>query len=211
MNDTLGALFAVLVLWVIVRIIGSRGTSVSPGAIDAVHSMFPHVSKTAIHYDLLQTGSAEATCDKILRDGTLPEPPAGFRLPEIPGTHTTPVAAQAHVASAGLGAGSVAGTPAPAGLAVPNTPAQSTTTATASPNTVSPTASLIAKYRLEERLQDEITDDVEITNKGKERVGRVDPQAWAAQASDREAELRERKARMVLAARRRLMEKSSEQ
>lgn len=78
MNDTLGAILAVLVLWILVRLLGGaslltgRNARVSPGLIDSVHSMFPHVSPAAIHYDLLQTGSAEVTCDKILRDGNLP-------------------------------------------------------------------------------------------------------------------------------------------
>ena len=73
MNDTLGALLAVLVLWVLVRVFSGRTAHVEPGTIDAVHSMFPHISYAAIHYDLLQTGSAESTCDRILRDGNLPE------------------------------------------------------------------------------------------------------------------------------------------
>lgn len=78
MNDTLGAILAVLVLWILVRLLGGaslltgRNVRVSPGMIYSVHSMFPHVSPAAIHYDLLQTGSAEVTCDKILRDGNLP-------------------------------------------------------------------------------------------------------------------------------------------
>ncbi|KAI7827067.1 hypothetical protein BC939DRAFT_445673 [Gamsiella multidivaricata] len=38
--------------------------------------MFPHIPTAAIHYDLQKTGSVEQTCDNILRDGTLPMPPA---------------------------------------------------------------------------------------------------------------------------------------
>lgn len=34
--------------------------------------MFPDIPEVSIRYDLLQSGSAEATCDRILRDGYLP-------------------------------------------------------------------------------------------------------------------------------------------
>ncbi|KAF9027065.1 hypothetical protein BGZ52_004872 [Haplosporangium bisporale] len=44
--------------------------------VETVRSMFPHVPTAAIHYDLQKTGSVEQTCDNILRDGSLPMPPA---------------------------------------------------------------------------------------------------------------------------------------
>jgi hypothetical protein len=34
--------------------------------------MFPHVSPEAIRYDLARSGSAEATADRILSEGALP-------------------------------------------------------------------------------------------------------------------------------------------
>lgn len=91
---------------------------------------------------------------------------------------------------------------------MPETPA-----APAAPSKT-PSPSLIAKYQLEGRLGDEVDDSV--FNKIKFPEGRVDPATWAAHASDREAGLRERKAQMVLVARRcvvadsRMLEKNSE-
>ncbi|KAF9287462.1 hypothetical protein BGZ68_001791 [Mortierella alpina] len=49
---------------------------VNPEMVETVRSMFPHIPTAAIHYDLQKTGSVEQTCDNILRDGTLPMPPA---------------------------------------------------------------------------------------------------------------------------------------
>ncbi|KAF9218002.1 hypothetical protein BGZ59_003784 [Podila verticillata] len=49
---------------------------VNPEMVETVRSMFPHVPTAAIHYDLQKTGSVEQTCDNILRDGSLPMPPA---------------------------------------------------------------------------------------------------------------------------------------
>lgn len=34
--------------------------------------MFPHVPEASIRYDLMVSGSAEITCDKILQQGYLP-------------------------------------------------------------------------------------------------------------------------------------------
>ena len=73
--------------------------------------------------------------------------------------------------------------------------------------------SLIAKYHLQERLDD--TVDEKVLKNGGSQAARVDPGTWEAHASDREAGLRERKAQMVLAARRcvtadsRMLEKMS--
>ncbi|KAG0302073.1 hypothetical protein BGZ98_007808 [Dissophora globulifera] len=44
--------------------------------VETVRAMFPHIPAAAIHYDLQKTGSVEQTCDNILRDGSLPMPPA---------------------------------------------------------------------------------------------------------------------------------------
>ncbi|KAG0249689.1 hypothetical protein BG011_009036 [Mortierella polycephala] len=49
---------------------------VNPEMVETVRAMFPHIPTAAIHYDLQKTGSVEQTCDNILRDGTLPMPPA---------------------------------------------------------------------------------------------------------------------------------------
>ena len=55
--------------------------------VGVVKSMFPHVPEASIRYDLMVSGSAEVTCDKILQQGYLPpvrgvapykQPPDGF-------------------------------------------------------------------------------------------------------------------------------------
>ena len=40
--------------------------------VEAVQAMFPHIPERSIRYDLLRSGSAEITCEKILQDGFLP-------------------------------------------------------------------------------------------------------------------------------------------
>ncbi|KAG9322965.1 hypothetical protein KVV02_007245 [Mortierella alpina] len=59
-----------------------------PPIVETVRAMFPHIPTAAIHYDLQKTGSVEQTCDNILRDGTLPMPPAP-RPPTPPATSTS--------------------------------------------------------------------------------------------------------------------------
>ncbi|KAF9320467.1 hypothetical protein BG003_006064 [Podila horticola] len=67
---------------------------VNPEMVETVRSMFPHVPTAAIHYDLQKTGSVEQTCDNILRDGSLPMPPA-------PRPPTPPTTASSSSSSAG--------------------------------------------------------------------------------------------------------------
>ncbi|CAO3571986.1 unnamed protein product [Mortierella alpina] len=58
--------------------------------VETVRAMFPHIPTAAIHYDLQKTGSVEQTCDNILRDGTLPMPPAPRPpTPPAPSTSST--------------------------------------------------------------------------------------------------------------------------
>ncbi|KAF9947419.1 hypothetical protein BGZ72_010571 [Mortierella alpina] len=61
---------------------------VNPEMVETVRAMFPHIPTAAIHYDLQKTGSVEQTCDNILRDGTLPMPPAP-RPPTPPAASTS--------------------------------------------------------------------------------------------------------------------------
>ncbi|KAF9953980.1 hypothetical protein BGZ70_010697 [Mortierella alpina] len=63
---------------------------VNPEMVETVRAMFPHIPTAAIHYDLQKTGSVEQTCDNILRDGTLPMPPAPRPpTPPAPSTSST--------------------------------------------------------------------------------------------------------------------------
>ncbi|KAF9147467.1 hypothetical protein BG015_010903 [Linnemannia schmuckeri] len=75
---------------------------VNPEMVETVRAMFPHIPTAAIHYDLQKTGSVEQTCDNILRDGTLPMPPA-------PRPQTPPTAATTSAAPSGLSTGSSTG------------------------------------------------------------------------------------------------------
>ncbi|KAG0372992.1 hypothetical protein BGX24_012318 [Mortierella sp. AD032] len=72
---------------------------VNPEMVETVRAMFPHIPTAAIHYDLQKTGSVEQTCDNILRDGTLPMPPA-------PRPQTPPTAAATSAAASGSSTGS---------------------------------------------------------------------------------------------------------
>lgn len=56
---------------------GSRRTELSNAVqtqqmVETVKTMFPHIPEPSIRYDLLRSGSAEATCERILQDGYLP-------------------------------------------------------------------------------------------------------------------------------------------
>ena len=98
MNDSLGALLAIVVLWSILRFAfgGGNNTSNSNGGhrapaldnararqvpqhmVDSVKTLFPHIPDASIRYDLQRSGSVEETCERILNEGGLPSPPAGF-------------------------------------------------------------------------------------------------------------------------------------
>ncbi|KAI1317184.1 hypothetical protein EDD11_008876 [Mortierella claussenii] len=71
---------------------------VNPEMVAQVRAMFPHIPTAAIHYDLQKTGSVEQTCDNILRDGTLPMPPA-------PRPPTPPAASSSSTPTAGSSSG----------------------------------------------------------------------------------------------------------
>ncbi|KAG9068834.1 hypothetical protein KI688_011120 [Linnemannia hyalina] len=75
---------------------------VNPEMVETVRAMFPHIPTAAIHYDLQKTGSVEQTCDNILRDGTLPMPPA-------PRPQTPPTAATTSAVPSGSSTGSSSG------------------------------------------------------------------------------------------------------
>ncbi|WFD31883.1 hypothetical protein MSPP1_002923 [Malassezia sp. CBS 17886] len=175
MNDLLGGLFALVVLWVVLRLVGGMRTSVtlaprtpSQETVDAVHAMFPDIPEDAIRYDLLRTGCAEATCENILQRGSLPPPPADVRFgaePRAPGSvsafSATPVGVQ--------------------------TPSSSTS------------PSLIERFALAERLRGRDVNDAQADEPATDNRP-----AWTGDVKDREAGLRERKEQMILHARRRM-------
>ncbi|SHO79330.1 Uncharacterized protein MSYG_3680 [Malassezia sympodialis ATCC 42132] len=173
MNDLVGVVFALFTLWVIARIIGGasregrslgRNTEQMQQMVGVVKSMFPHVPEASIRYDLMVSGSAEVTCDKILQQGYLPPPPDGF-----PGADEAQRPAVEE-------------------------PVQQST------ETEPPTApaNLITRYRLEGRLADTDTSSAIST-------------AWSDNANDRQKSLEERKAQMILQARRRMAQRQNQQ
>lgn len=217
MNDIVGALFALVTLWAIVRIIG-RGklfqnthtylcTSVltrvysfaflrhviitkscwftgegmldalcayiNNGQVNIVKTMFPDIPEVSIRYDLILSGSAEATCDRILQQGYLPLPPADFpgaeEARQSANTTATASASSARTSSTSSGVSS-------------------------SPN-------LISRFHLEHRLQ----EDQNHTSKGKGSSQSM----WSPSAKDRQESLQERKAQMILQARKRMEERQS--
>ncbi|KAI9596233.1 hypothetical protein BDF19DRAFT_25808 [Syncephalis fuscata] len=56
--------------------------------VHTVHSMFPHLPPAAIRRELERTRSVELTCERILRDGTLPTLPSDTAsMPSGPAGH----------------------------------------------------------------------------------------------------------------------------
>jgi len=68
-----------------------NGRPVTNDMIEVVQAMFPQASAAAIRYDLEKNGgSVETTTEKILEEGTLPEPPAGYISPTAPANLAPP-------------------------------------------------------------------------------------------------------------------------
>jgi len=156
-------------------LLGFRPRSVTDQMVDTVHSMFPDIPKDNIRYDLLRTGSAELTTNKILEKGFLDAPPAPYyRL--------YPRASQ----------------PAPQ-------PRQNNATASGSkPKPPQPT--LINRFHLEKRIESPEPEDVEILTNSTVGNGGSTKGVWQDSAEKREQNLKERKERMILAARKRLLD-----
>lgn len=177
----------------ILRVAGTRNAGASTTMhrantqemVRAVKSMFPDIPEASIRYDLLHSGSAEVTCDRILQQGYLPVPPPGFSSPDDEVTDLTtttdspnhrPVAAAAAAAAQG----------------------ESMSRDSAS-SSISP--SLIKRYHLENRLNESGTPAAEV--KGKSAAS----SAWSSNVEEREQSLQERKAQMILQARKRMEER----
>ncbi|WVQ83576.1 hypothetical protein IAT38_005717 [Cryptococcus sp. DSM 104549] len=163
---------------------GIRG--VTPAMVETVHQAFPHVPIPNIVYHLSRTRSAQSTSEVILDRGDLPAPPPTFNIPASLIPTTAPVQAAPQAAA--------------------NTKV-----------TPSKPTSLIDRYNLTSRVP---------SHKGKEKevegpVGAsstetpVIPGAgdknsrWEDSKEKREMGLKERKEKMILEARRRLLEKEA--
>ncbi|PWY98535.1 hypothetical protein BCV70DRAFT_201852 [Testicularia cyperi] len=203
MNDSLGAIIAIVVLWAILRFAFGGGSQSSSGSgmtaptlnnargrqvpqhmVDSVRTLFPHISEASIRYDLQRSGSAEATCERILNEGGLPNPPAGFFgsvEPRSPAPTST---------STSIGSGNT--------HASPQTP-----NASASSKTASKSPNLISRYGLQSRLA---TPEKNHDASSSSAPG-SSPNGWAQTPEERAKILRDRKEKMILEARQKLLEK----
>ncbi|KZV96374.1 hypothetical protein EXIGLDRAFT_643137 [Exidia glandulosa HHB12029] len=145
-------------------ILGFSPRKATDDMIATVHAAFPDIPRANIHYDLLKTGSAEVTSNKILERGVLDAPPAAY-------FRAFPLATQQA--------------------------AQGQPTAVSSTPTPAQPRDLISRFQLEQRVA-----------QPEPAAGATAVRAsWDASAEKREASLRERKAQMILEARKRMAEK----
>lgn len=178
------------------RLLGFRPKNVTPEMVASVRSAFPDIPYENVHYDLLRTGSVEATVNRLLEKGFLEAPPAAYRRAFPPTTNAA-------------------------------TTSSSTTPAQKQPTPNAP--SLIERFRLESKVKDTSTSTdnpvwdgtgpIPSAAKGK---GRVEPNigvpangtgagVWEATAERRQESLQKRKEAMILAARKRLLEKQAKE
>ncbi|KAH7105866.1 hypothetical protein BKA62DRAFT_826285 [Auriculariales sp. MPI-PUGE-AT-0066] len=156
-------------------LLGFNPRKVTDEMITTVHAAFPDIPRANIHYDLLRTGSAELTSNKILERGLLDAPPPSYfrAFPLQPQPVPTPV------------------------------PASSSSTPTPAPK------DLISRFQLESRVSDEV---VPVSAAAPALASAAGGKAgWDAAPDRREANLRERKAQMILEARKRMAEKLAQQ
>ncbi|KZS87065.1 hypothetical protein SISNIDRAFT_461238 [Sistotremastrum niveocremeum HHB9708] len=170
-------------------ILGFRPQRVTDEMVTSVHSMFPNIPEPNIRYDLLRSGNVQVTSNKILEKGFLDAPPAAyFELYPPPATSAT------------------------SATDLPSNPnsrsAAAHTNATASSSKTSAATTLISRYNLHSRLSSSTpgTEGEDLSNAPSVDVKGSSKGVWETEAEKREASLRERKAKMVLAARKRLLE-----
>ncbi|KAK6906930.1 hypothetical protein L486_04349 [Kwoniella mangroviensis CBS 10435] len=202
MEDIIPTIIIIAAIYFLVRwITGSKSGNntqggirgVTPSMVDTIHGAFPHVPLPNIIYSLSRTRSAQATSEEILERGTLPTPPPNFQIP--------------------------------ASL-LPSTPPSSTTTTTtntpSSNNGKSQNAknsSLIDRYNLSSRIptpshkgkEKELPDEVDSGASTPVSISETEGKKhWEDTREKREMGLRERKEKMILEARRRMLEKQAQ-
>ncbi|WWC68983.1 uncharacterized protein I206_102919 [Kwoniella pini CBS 10737] len=161
---------------------GIRG--VTPSMVETVHGAFPHVPIPNIIYSLSRTRSAQATSEEILERGTLQAPPPNFSIPAslLPAS-TGPVPVNANSANS----------------------------TNKSANTKN--SSLIDRYNLASRIPSHKGKEKEVDS-GTSTPSSVDSfddkGKWEDSKEKREMGLKERKEKMILEARRRMLEKQSQ-
>ncbi|GAA5951348.1 hypothetical protein JCM21900_003844 [Sporobolomyces salmonicolor] len=162
---------------------GGARRSVPQASIDQLQSMFPHVSSRAARWELERNGgSVERAVERALREGGLPEPPASYFAPSPTEDFT---------------AAARAATPTPA---TPNRATQAQGNGTSGPPPKVPPPSLLKRMGLQAKVGE--GDD-----KGKGMGKEEAEEGWASSKEEREERLKRRKEKLVLAARRKLLEK----
>lgn len=148
--------------------------------------MFPHISESSIRYDLQRSGSVDVTCERILTEGRLPEPPAGLFAP-------TPTPTNQNQNQNRTNGNATTNNINNGALTTPNSKASSS----------KKSPSLISRFGLESRLSEDDSSDISLGDvsveslKGKEKAN----MGWGEEKGEREKRLRERKEKMILEAR----------
>ncbi|BGP55783.1 hypothetical protein JCM8202_005652 [Rhodotorula sphaerocarpa] len=187
MDEALGWTIAAGVCYCAYRLLfgsSTRRRQVPQASVDQITSMFPNVSQHAARWELERNGgSVERAVERALREGGLPEPPASYNPPSAEAPRATgPVPPTTPVRAA----------PAP----------QASTPAGAGARGKPP--SLIARMG----LQAQVAADV----KGRGKATDEDTgfsSGWSPKAEEREKNLRARKEKLVLEARRKMLEKTA--
>ncbi|BGP08195.1 hypothetical protein JCM10049v2_004041 [Rhodotorula toruloides] len=156
---------------------GSRRRTVPQASIDQITSMFPHVSQAAARWELERNGGS---VERAV-ERALRE----GGLPQPPASFFPPDASTSTPRPA---------TPTPAAPVTPSRSSASTSSARGQP------PSLIARMGLQNKV---VSED---KGKGKEVEG-AQAGGWSPNAAEREKNLRARKEKLVLEARRKLLEK----
>lgn len=205
MNDSLGALLAIVVLWAILRFAfgggsnsSSNGNQQAPAIntartrqvpqhmVDSVKTLFPHIPDASIRYDLQRSGSVEATCERILNEGGLPSPPAGFFGSTEPSTPSNAANARAQNAN--------------------RTPDGAASASASSLSTPSKSPNLISRFGLQSRIAgSEDFLSTPTSQSGSSSPG--SPSSWATTPEERAKLLKDRKEQMILEARKKLLER----
>ncbi|KAF5384547.1 hypothetical protein D9757_006424 [Collybiopsis confluens] len=160
--------------------LGFRPKNVTQDMVDTVGNMFPDLPRDNIRYDLLRTGSVETTTNKILERGFL-EAASSFCFP--PASYFTLYPRTVH----------------PAQQNQRNNAAGSS----ASASGVQSKETLISRYNLQSKA--------ELQNSGEQSAAMIEEEEvggkakWEDTPEKREASLKERKEKMILAARQRML------
>ncbi|KPV74751.1 uncharacterized protein RHOBADRAFT_65076, partial [Rhodotorula graminis WP1] len=164
----------------------SRRREVSQASIDQVLAVFPLVSQGAARWELERNGgSVERAVERALREGGLPEPPASYFPPPADGS-----------------------VPAVARPATPTPVTPTRGSSTSAHVAQGPPPSLIKRMGLQAKVAADDHDQGKGKGKGKEVDGEpLKAGGWSPDASQREQNLRARKEKLVLEARRKLLEK----